>query len=141
MQYAAVGEMGEESTHIPHTTYHIPSLSLPCYAERRAQELAPSFRARSEVAAYLVARAAPVHAAVTRVLRELREAVPERKAAAAAALAAAEGGGAGGAGAGAGAGGGGGLRPSSVLEYGARAGCGIWAVNQVRPQSTAITHV
>ena len=128
MQYAAVGEMGEESTHIPHTTYHIPSLSLPCYAERRAQELAPSFRARSEVAAYLVARAAPVHAAVTRVLREVREAVPERKKTAAVA----SGGGEGVGGAGAGEGGGGGLRPSSVLEYGARAGCGIWAVNQVR---------
>ena len=101
--------------------------------ERRARELAPSFRARDQVAAFLVARAAPMYASIDRVLREIKATI-----------------GAGvmtgsGMGAGAGAGWSGtsdklmsgiprrsGFRPSSVLDYGARAGCGLWAVNQVK---------
>ncbi len=68
--------------------------------ERKAQELLPSFRGRAQVLAYSVARAAPTHAALVRVLSEAAASLP-------------------------------GFKPSTVLDYGAKTGLGLWSIDQV----------
>ncbi|GAX78636.1 hypothetical protein CEUSTIGMA_g6074.t1 [Chlamydomonas eustigma] len=72
-------------------------------AELRAKTLTPSYRDRSQAAAYLIARSSGVHASLERVLQEVKAAeLP-------------------------------GFKPSSVMEYGARAGCGVYALSQAWP--------
>lgn len=83
------------------------------HADPHAAELSTSYHARHQVAAYVAARAVPSYAALTRVLRDLAALTPPPHPALVADGARP------------------GFSPKTVLDYGAKAGLGLWALNQV----------
>lgn len=83
------------------------------HADPHAAELSTSYHARPQVAAYVTARAAPTYAALTRVLRDLAALTPPPHPSLAADGARP------------------GFSPKTVLDYGAKAGLGLWALNEV----------